>query len=422
MTDKKPLDQNQDALRSAFDKLNARDELQPSAELDALILQQAADVVTKDEAATNTSTDTAATVTDISFRRGQREATSRKQVLPKWAMPMAVAATVLVTSGIFLRVLQSPEFNELGNPAASSATVYSDSAEISGQASSNNNKPAIVTESLDNTGEILPGQYASEKPEALKEQREQEFAQDTLKTRAAKISSPDRKDELSGMADGALRDTTTARQNAQQAEQQKMDSDKRQREAAAEQVAQQRARLMGNASVDSRGDRVKIKSPVPEKPPAPVAKQVSDPTVNPEEGFAATKPETLSSGVSTPVSADVRDEQDLMIEEVIIAPVAETSPGIAAAQEVVVTGAPMEKNVLSEVQFEHRTCQVSYDCELLALECESCDCLQTINRSELDAYNSEFTPDEIRKQCEGYSVECDLGYCQVKQKDTASGN
>jgi len=111
--DNKKVSQTLDTnISKVFERLNHEENITPPSALDALILQQAADAVANQESAVPTKNENSPI--DIQFRRKQLEEAQKKQhkksLLPIWAMPMTLAATVLLSFGIVTRIMQNPEF------------------------------------------------------------------------------------------------------------------------------------------------------------------------------------------------------------------------------------------------------------------------------------------------------------------------
>ena len=139
MTDKQHEDQNIDALRKAFERLNVNDELQTPTDLDAMILQQAAEEVgisVKSSSQSSAELTENSNVSDLSFRRSRirsdQDKLKQKSWLPSWAMPIGLAATVLVSFGVVTRVMDSPEFKDIG---MQSAPVFDDKFIVTDQTS-----------------------------------------------------------------------------------------------------------------------------------------------------------------------------------------------------------------------------------------------------------------------------------------------
>jgi hypothetical protein len=435
MTEKKEF--HQEELRVAFDRLNKNDDLQPSAELDAMILQMAADEVQvasiEDEKSNVTD------ISDISFRRGQREAHTslkKKGLFPNWVMPMGLAATVLLSFGVVNRVLLSPEFD--GLTKQSSYEALSDEVIVTSAAES---KVRAEKDASSLKGPLQP-------VNAQKKRLESDNAKATVTVNGnemnADISFADAPIQEPIATSPPALDSVTMPSSVPAEE---IRVNREIKEVLEVPVAEFEAPpQLGkeNQELDSRQEQHAL---LAKEKRERLTQARSSASVEPEiqmastAGFSVAEPvPQVSRTVSSVGNIDAAEVAD---SEIIVA----AAPSIGAVEsydEVVVTGARLKNNnvesdsgiqsrddldalsdkgvgieseVLQSVLFEHKQCQVKQDCALIALACDSCDCLESVNNEHYTQYQSEFNQSEIAEQCINTTVECVRNYCQVQQFD-----
>ena len=441
MTDKKEF--NQEDLNVAFERLNQSDGLQPSAELDAMILQMAADEVQvasiEDEKSNVTD------ISDISFRRGQREAHTslkKKGLFPNWVMPMGLAATVLLSFGVVNRVLLSPEFD--GLTKQSSYEALSDEVIVTSAAESKVRAEKDVS-SL--KGPLQP-------VNAQKKRLESDNAKATVTVNGnemnADISFADAPAQESRMLSPPPGSDNVAIPAAMQAEIVRDNSELTRVEVPVAELEAPSQFNIEKQEQDYRQEQhaVLAKEKRERLTQARRSAQVeSEIQMAPTAGFsvpAEPVPSVSSAGASVGsiTSADTvldgssrLDDSALEFESPEIALQAEAMPSIAKMDSleeiVVVTGSRLntgnddladkaietKREVLQSVLFEHKQCQVKQDCTLIALACDSCDCLESVNNEHYNLYQSEFSQSDIAQQCINTAVECVRNYCQVQQSE-----
>lgn len=480
MTDKDKIDQTEQAtdkrLKSAFEQLNAEQELQPSAELDALIMQQAAEAISSESQ--HNSTDSSSEVTDLSFRRQLRdENKKRKSVLPKWAMPMAMAATVLVTSGIFLRVLQSPEFDSIAQQA-SSAPVYKDDIVMVEEsvAQANRRDDLNAHESVsatkgneDKSSEALLGDSARQERMAADAVAQAELKTKKLSKDAVARQRQERNQvPQASYADAEMKvdsvetdisseslaiDASVTSSNSGNADLvYEPEASYAQRAAAAAQVARQKERVvesqseneLAGFSVGGHTENTIVVSASPtkpeyaaeasskEKPPQPVlvstqdaaAKVASAPADSDDRILAkmevrAEIPEKYDDTIDVTGTRALSDKS-VVLNSPSIAPVIDQDADVSTQEPITVTAASSTdpySGLLLEIEFEHKACQVGQDCQLIIFDaCNECACLETVNRSKSNLYVEFDQFSLIETFCPDSEAVCDLGYCQVSEK------
>lgn len=425
MTDKKQDDQTMDSehksIRDTFERMNQSDDLQPSADLDAMILQQAADAVKTSTPTTIPSSD----FDNLTFRRNriiEQEAGMRKKsFLPIWAMPMGLAATVLLSLGVVTRVLQSPEFQELGMQS-SPESVYDDSIIVTNESADvmpemkvlSDEKKLEESKGLDRTNVAKDkSDYAaslppvSYKPEAVDRDAIRARAENS---NATVVLSPEQANSA-GFSVGAV---TTEQEQHKDA--QNVLVSKRSRvqaetiivtqsppEIPAKTASDTQARLQANENYSSAAIGLEMEESV-----------MPEPVVVEETRLSVATPHAGASVESDSNAYEVSENEldltlfDNTLEEVVVT-------GLRKAEDF-----DAKPDLLTELVFEHRQCQVNHDCALVALACDSCDCVQAVNLSNLDKYASEFSVAEISEQCLAQSAECVLGYCQAREIEVVS--
>jgi len=439
MTDKKDI--NQDKLTQAFEQLNQTEGLQPSAELDAMILQMAEDElgsVVEDKS-------DVADITDISFRRGRREshnALKKKGLFPNWMMPMGLAATVLLSFGVINRVLLSPEFDNLTKQSSYEAvsdelipnampspnpTSHTDSLELS----------ELERESIGNDEESITAKaknVKSEKPRTSITFNGSQIDADISSENPPSVdrTSPNRQDDsyivternngrlntmevesrgLINSTDSTKSQTELEKRFAQEleAENQKLIDDSQKKRAELDKL-----NLEAKMQNDAMKDRVEESN-----------NTIDQTFVEKEQDNVVASPPRPSSEAS----ASLQDEPQMAsepnmeagIEATASEVVSEESPAYSEFEEIVVTGTRLNskdiEEILTRVSFEHKQCRVMQDCTLVALECDSCDCLEPVNSENYKKYHSEFSQSEITQQCINTSVDCVRNYCQVQHAE-----
>ena len=417
MTDNDKNKQREDsALSNVFKRLQDEDNISPSAELDALILKQAAAAIAGDTESVSTGTTSTETKDkapiDIKFRRQQlnkeRERQRRKKpFLPIWAMPMGLAAAVLVSFGVVTRVMQSPEFMQ---PAG---TEYMTEVQTSDAPAASYNEP-VKSESLRDANKDSLG---------LTEELGAEISEDIA------ASTPQVKQNTE--------DLTFSVNKEKQSRQAEMKARLKKKETASSRAAERVLSNSGERAI--RQETVQAdnsaKPPVPAEPrsvmSAPIAQSGS---IEPAIEFATEN--TASANFESDVASDDSVEEMIFAEAESIAPeinVAADSNGLDndSTDEVVVTGARIAKvdtdlsnyadtskiSIKEAIAFEHRACQIDSDCSLVVRDCDTCECVETINMQSADFYESELSDNHIKGQCLDTKAECIRNYCQVVEKD-----
>ncbi len=443
MTDKNEFDQEE--LNVAFERLNQSEGLQPSAELDAMILKMAAEEVQGDSVEKEQSNVT--DITDISFRRGQREthkALKKKGLFPNWVMPMGLAATVLLSFGVVNRVLQSPEFDNLAKQ--SSYQELSDEVVVTSAVRKDNNTDEVAS-------------FA--KPDAVNQEQKKRLESDNVKTTVTindneinadisfEKSPPSYTRPKIWTTDSSITrehyDGTVEHlevqphvfDNSEEFKNSEIESkiilaDKLKQEQAQAALQEQHAILTKEKR--ERLKQARRSAPTePENQMAPSQAIIVPETmpVPPVANAEVIVEETETEGA---VFVESFAAEDLASGSLQAEIQAESLPSISkddSFDEVVVTGARIgnagdveadsaletKRQTLESVLFEHKQCFVDQDCALVALACDSCDCLESVSNQNYAQYQSEFSQAEIAEQCFNTATECVRNYCQVQQSE-----
>jgi len=409
MTDDNKFDQEE--MHSAFERLNQRDALQPSVELDAMILQMAAEEVVEETGQSKVDNHNTSNVTDISFSRGRREshkALKKKGIFPAWLMPMGLAATVLLSFGVVNRVLMSPEFDSLAK--SSSYEAVSDENIL-------NEQP--ITDSFD-TRDLDAADKFTDDESLLSESSTAKDKSLVLPTPAkppvsAEEARPAQKvnPELTDIV-AASPSTDALRYDAKE---------KSQSETHLGFNVSEEPRLAARLKRERLEQSEKKKRRVENLG----ASQLTEPEVNiqtePVTPVAESRAAVSQTRSRQASSLEAEEFADMEFQSEPSPPILSEAPEALGAEldEVVVTDTRQntfnKQDFLTDVLFEHKQCQVPQDCALLALECDSCACLETVNNEYYQEYQSEFSKSEIAEQCTRVSVECLRNYCQVQQAE-----
>lgn len=475
MTDKNETDQNKDALSDAFTRLKQSEKLEPSAELDALILQQASDAVfgstqaraafsVDDEQAkaknTEKSTGKSSDVSDLSFRRKLMSEQKKRSVIPRWAMPIGIAATVLLSFGVVNRVLLSPEFKDIGTQS-SSAPVYSDSEIVSedgsvvdalepetgqGKLKENTaNKPSDQSITPESIEQERAREKAREKNASVEmELMESQAVQRRLPQKLENIAEPETPELVAATPEvradtSSKRDTSmigTSSSTAAVGEAKQQEVKPLRAESPASEVVVASSPVSPSFDIpqgySSLGDVASEDDQLSEVQNADLDVSAAE-VAEPKEAELQTVEEVVLTGArlstnkepakkestkkDTTLLFDLSKQTDSMELEEVIVEAAPQEPEFGV-EEVLVDPTlddPMIKeNVITEVLFEHRQCQVKYDCLLVALDCDGCDCTEAVNATHYDEYDTKLFMDDIARKCSNQSVDCVSGYCQVE--------
>lgn len=436
MTDKKEFDQKE--LHVAFEQLNETDALQPSADLDAMILQMAADEVPSDSTEEDKSNVT--DISDISFRRGQREShTSLKQkgMFPKWIMPMGLAATVLLSFGVVNRVLLSPEFE--GLTKQSSYEAMSDEV--------------IVTSDLDSKVQAKKEELRLSKPESPEMKRLRSSNADAKITLngnemnadisfadapiPAPAEPPPVVQNKGSSLPGAI--ALETRSNAKELSEVEYSSAELERDLHADREKRLTASRQEQHALSANKKREQLtqlrRRVEPEIQMAPVPMSTAQKTnAEASMGNVAEIQEVIAMGAredkntiedsATFIESEALSSlgEAVSIEEVIVSNSIKNDTDTSDykdAIESVSTDKLADTNLLDlqSVLFEHKQCQVKQDCALLAQACDTCDCLEPVSNEHYKKYQSEFSETEIAEQCTNTSVECVRNYCQIQESE-----
>ncbi len=449
MTDKKEFDQND--LNVAFEQLKQNENLVPSSELDALILNMAAEELTAGGAEEKSNvTD----ISDISFRRGQREnhkALKKKGMFPNWVMPIGLAATVLLSFGVVNRVLMSPEFDSLtkqssyevmsdevvvGTDSESKARAKKDDASfnklvqpeiVQAKRLKSDNAKATVTV---NGNEMNADISFAEKPPSAPADSPPSPALDIV---TAQSATPVEGARYNDRDLGRVQASSSELESDKKSDKEQLLMDSRQEQHAL-MAKEKRERL-------TQARRSDIAAMQAEAVSAPVV--VSAPQVD----SAGASIGSIDSVEEVVVAGAIRDGNytetsaaDFELQAKAVSSLGEAE----SVDELVIAGnrakndndtsgyamivgadradmpaesAEAKSQVLQSILFEHKQCQVKQDCALVALACDSCDCLDAVNLENYSMYTSEFTQAEIAEQCFETTAVCVRNYCQMKEAE-----
>jgi len=450
MTDKKHTDLNQDILHKAFEKINLEDNLQPSAELDALVLKQASEQLTE-RTAQGASSESTSNISDLSFRRNlareRQERLQKKSIFPKWAMPVGLAATVLVSFGVVNRVMQSPDFLQSTGTVQSTA-VFDDTSVVNDEAEEQKGEYKIdavkkANEQVGRQSRVdsneIPPVTAIEPPASASVVSS---SADSVIVTAQRSNSPTPESRTeSGNYDPAVQVSsgsigiTLEEETSDSLESGDADAPV----TARTEIADEQQKL---AAAQTRAKRSRLGISSPAKPePSVAADQVAE-----AQEPLSTEIDNVSaiSDEADQAYSNMQDEtesgfSDAANEGEQFAPAVLESRVKQADEDVVVTAARQESappveadgmgtsnemefrensDLLSVIIFEHRECKVSYDCALVALDCNRCDCIESVNLTNLGKYDSRYNQDEIHNQCSNQVAACELGFCQAIEAET----
>lgn len=437
MTDKKEFDQEE--LNVAFERLNQSDGLQPSAELDAMILKMAADEV---GASTEEEKTKVTDISDISFRRGQREAhkaLKKKGMFPKWVMPMGLAATVLLSFGVVNRVLLSPEFDNLTKQSSyetmSDEVIVSTDLESKVRAqkdASSINKPVqpVATQK-----KRLQSDNAKAKVTVNGNEMNADISFADAPSQAVSEPPPPALDNVTMPSavpaeDIRLNNTEIAGLEASVAEIEadiQSDSEKQKLDSRQEQHALLAKEKRERLTQARRSNEPQMQS-VPTSGYSVTGTAPAISNAGPSIGNIESVEAELSGSSRLDESISGLESTDAELQ-------LEAAPSVSemdsVEETIVVTGSRLKNDsddttdkasesmqqVLQSVLFEHKQCQLKQDCVLVALECDSCDCLEPVNNEHYNKYQSEFSKSEISEQCINTTVECVRNYCQIQQSE-----
>lgn len=422
MTDKKEFDQKD--LNVAFEQLKQNEKLEPSAELDALILNMAAEELTTGVAEEKSNV---SDISDISFRRGQREshkALKKKGMFPNWVMPMGLAATVLLSFGVVNRVLMSPEFDSLTKQSSyevmSDEVIVDNDSESKVRANKDDasfRKPAptklkkLRAENADakiiiNGNEMNADISFAEKPSSAPADSPPPPALDVVEAQSMR---PVEGIRYNDKKIGRLESSTAELETDIQPENNQLLMDSRQEQHAS--MAKEKRERLTQAR---RSDMAAMQAEVVSSPAAVSVPQVASAGAslgNIDSVEEAVVAEAIQDGNSTETSAAgnrVKNDNDNAGFAMIVGADRAAMPAESAEAK---------SQVLQSILFEHKQCQVKQDCALVALACDSCDCLDAVNLENYSKYSSEFTQAEIAEQCFETTAECVRNYCQMTQAE-----
>ena len=448
MTDKKEFDQEE--LNVAFEQLNQNDGLEPTAELDAMILKMAAEELTSDAVEEKSKvTD----ISEISFRRGQREshkALKKKGMFPKWVMPMGLAATVLLSFGVVNRVLMSPEFDNVAKQ--SSYEVLSDEAIITSAPDSkvlankddlSLNKPARKNSAqLKKLKSITPNATVTVNGNEMN--ADISFADAPLQ--APVEPSPPALENISaspvGMSVGARQnDEEMARAETSAVEiEADLQADREQLQSLIGSKKEQHALL-----AKEKRERLTqaMRRDEPDMQMAPIA-GYRVPETAPQISSAGTSIGSVGATEEVMVANTREDKNSFEAGAAFTEPEKDAISSLSeseSVEEAIITGARIKTEsdtsdfamsdgddlaekaaeaktqVIQTVLFEHKQCHIKQDCALVALTCDSCECLDALNQESYSKYTSDFTQTEIAEQCIEMTADCVRNYCQVQQAE-----
>jgi len=440
MTDKYDIDQNNDALREAFKHINNSDDLQPPAELDALILKQASDALVSQKTEVkheNTN------VSDLSFRRNQRAEQKKKKLFPSWMMPMGLAATVLLSFGVVNRVLQAPEFFKPMNEH--SAAVYEDAAlgksddtrmnvelsAVSAEATLAKETAAKASTQGINSVASNTADLSSNKKLAAAER------EDKTEQRAAYTVAGDVVEEavmaesVYAPAPTPVSSVTVATSDENNIQ---LPSKTLHAEVAsaaptisapvtnAESTNEQTLETVPVEETLKRKEMRAQATPMSQPPPSPMSDDIQGQAAGASidssaVGVSSSETNQIKARVPTAntrianadVNIDVANDKDMMSNTVL------AKENMEAMQADSLENEPM---LLSQVEFEHKQCLLDQDCQLLVNTCETCDCVQVVAAEHANKYASEMQHSDIQAQCTQLVSRCDHGYCQIVESAT----
>lgn len=411
MTDKNEHDHETDAKNTsvgkAFKRLAYTEALKPSYELDEMILQHAAGAPMRKVPLAVASASTGSepgtqnelektvksvedtkesTVTSLSFRPKKfntGETRKKKNVLPRWAMPVGLAATVMLTFGVVTRVMQSPEFFEVNNTAVPA---------VSGAFDNGNYQKTEVFKNMD--------------ADAVNDEAKQSRAESVAASAKIPMAASPAIDQASEKNNQSIANVQADAELPQRESRQNTEA---QLYDAKDSVAAKRVRSSESSELSGNTARAD----------APAEADVLVQATLPQAANAQIIKEDLSHD---PGALDKVSESGERIKTLSVAETEGTlKQASQAAGSSTITGPLGESTdlnkskstLLSDVLPEHQECRVNFDCALLAPECNTCDCLEPVNLSNFSKYDSEFSVLEIQAHCPDTKTECVNNTCQI---------
>jgi len=404
------------ALSNVFQRLNEQENLSPSAELDALILKQASEAAVEKVAPENIlkseSKSERDSNHDIQFRRKQLEQARtkqkrRKSFLPAWAMPMGLAATVLLSFGVVIQVMQSPEF------MTPKGTEYITEAQTSDRSYENSSTELDVSLDTAYERETLAAQAKSDSELA-----------------SANSARPVMRAEAQTPLD-------SAKENPASIESQPMNIDSTSSKPSISDMSKTDIRLKKQKHeivvTGSRQESFDLQAP---PPPAQENKTIKLDDVHADVA--------TSSGIA-PVSSPDNALQDNVVvssnnsiesnEHNYSEPEFAAKPSTeefkhneSSIEEVVITSSRIDENFdinainesrlnrPLEIDFVDRTCQLNNDCKLISAGTKDQACqIESVNTANYAKYQKGLALNEydLEKLCPLYVSQCVRNYCQA---------